>query len=96
VVAVELQGQLIARERELDSRECDIAAWDDVLVAFERALGKVLRECDIGRVWAEAVQQDFFAQACVSGSRSKQLTYLNWTLKECQILLCLQETNLEV
>jgi hypothetical protein len=96
VVAVELQGQLIARERELDSRECDIATWDDVLVAFERALGKVLRECDIGRVWAEAVQQDFFAQACVSGSRSKQLTYLNWTLKECQILLCLQEMNLEV
>jgi hypothetical protein len=33
VVADELQGQLLAQERELDSREGVIAAWEDGLVA---------------------------------------------------------------
>jgi hypothetical protein len=35
-------------------------------------------------------------QARASSFRSKQLTDLNWTLAERQILLCLQETDLEV
>jgi hypothetical protein len=71
VVAVELQGQLLARERELDSREGVITAWEDGLAAFERALGEVMKECCTGHIRAEAVQQDFFAQAHVSYSRSK-------------------------
>jgi hypothetical protein len=37
VEAVELQVQLLARERELDNREDAIAAWEDGLVAFEHA-----------------------------------------------------------
>jgi hypothetical protein len=70
VVAVKLQGQLLARERELDSREGAIATWEDGLVAFECTLGKVHMERDASCVPADAVQQDFFTQACVSSSRS--------------------------
>jgi hypothetical protein len=33
---------------------------------------------------------------CTSSSRSKQFIGLNRTLEECQILLCLQDTDLEV
>jgi hypothetical protein len=55
-VAAELQGKLLARERELDSRESAIATRENGLVAFKRALGKVLTECDAGHVRAEAVQ----------------------------------------
>jgi hypothetical protein len=52
VVAVELQEKLLARERELDSREGAIALWDDGLAAFKHALGKAHTECDAGRVHA--------------------------------------------
>jgi hypothetical protein len=39
-VVIELQEQLFARERELDSRECEVAVWEDGLVASEHALGR--------------------------------------------------------
>jgi hypothetical protein len=42
--AVELQEQLLAWERELESREGAVAAWVDGLVAFERALRRVCME----------------------------------------------------
>jgi hypothetical protein len=70
--------------------------WEDGLVAFECALGEVHTEHDDSRVRAEAVQQDFFAQACASSSRPRQLTNLNRRLEECQILLFLQEMDLKV
>jgi hypothetical protein len=60
-VVIELQEHLFDEERELDSREGAIAAWEDGLVAFECALGKVLKERDASCVQVEAVQQDFFA-----------------------------------
>jgi hypothetical protein len=50
-----LQGQLLTWEMELDSREGATTVWEDGLVAFKCALGKVLTECDTGRVRAEAV-----------------------------------------
>jgi hypothetical protein len=40
-MVVELQEQLLARERELDSREGTLMAWEYGLVAFECALGRV-------------------------------------------------------
>jgi hypothetical protein len=55
VVVVELQGQLLARGRELDSREGAIAMWEDGLMAFECALGKVSAERDASRIRAVAV-----------------------------------------
>jgi hypothetical protein len=39
VVIVELEEQLIARERELDSQEDAIVMWEEGLVALARARG---------------------------------------------------------
>jgi hypothetical protein len=55
VIAVELREQLLAWERELDSREGANTAWGDGLVAFERALGKVRTECDASHAQADAI-----------------------------------------
>jgi hypothetical protein len=41
MVATELQEQLLARERELDSREGAVATWEDGLVTSQRALERV-------------------------------------------------------
>jgi hypothetical protein len=53
-------------------------------------------EHDASRACANAVQRDFFSHAHASSSRSKQLTDLGRALEEHQILLCLQQTYLEV
>jgi hypothetical protein len=50
VVAVELQWSRLAWERELDSREGAITVWEDGLVAFEHAHGKVHTEHDANHV----------------------------------------------
>jgi hypothetical protein len=55
-VEIKLQGQLLAQERELDSREGGIAMWEDGLAALECTLGKVCMEHDTNHVRAEAVQ----------------------------------------
>jgi hypothetical protein len=41
VVVVELLGQLLARERELDSRVGDFMAWEDNLATSECVVGRV-------------------------------------------------------
>jgi hypothetical protein len=53
-VAVELQGQLLARERELGSREGVIPTWEDALAAFVRTLGKVRSKRDASCVRTES------------------------------------------
>jgi hypothetical protein len=63
-VLVELQGQLLARERELDSREGAAVVWEARLVAFACVLREVCVEPDASRVHADAVQRDFF-RPCV-------------------------------
>jgi hypothetical protein len=67
-VVVELQEQLLARERELDSQEGVIVAWEKGLAAFARALREVCVECDDSCARADTVQQDFFSQVCASSS----------------------------
>jgi hypothetical protein len=61
VAAVELREQLHARERELESKEGAIAAWEDGLVAFEHAIGRMCSERDDSHVWAEAAYLDYLA-----------------------------------
>jgi hypothetical protein len=58
-VAIELWEQLLAWERELESREGTITTWEDGLVVFERPLGRVCMECDASHIQAEAAQQDY-------------------------------------
>jgi hypothetical protein len=54
-VAVDLQGKLLARERELNSQEGVIVAWEEGLVAFAHALGEVHVKRDASRADANAV-----------------------------------------
>jgi hypothetical protein len=54
-VTIELQGQLLAKERELDSWKGAITTWEDGLASIKHALGKVLTERDVGRAQAEVV-----------------------------------------
>jgi hypothetical protein len=70
-LVIELQEQLLARERESDSREGTVAMYEDGLLAFERALGMVCMDHDAKHIWAKATQQDFLARTCTSTSRSK-------------------------
>jgi hypothetical protein len=65
-VTVELQGQLLAQERELDSREGDIDAWEEGLAAFAHMLGEVHVERDASHASVDVVQQVFFTQAHAS------------------------------
>jgi hypothetical protein len=55
-VAVKWLEQLLAQEKELDSREGAITTWEDGLVAFACALGDACMECDAKCVQAMAVQ----------------------------------------
>jgi hypothetical protein len=71
VVTVELQGQLLAQERELDSEEGAIVEWEEGLVAFARALEEVCMEHDASHTRVDAIQWDFFTQPCASNSWSK-------------------------
>jgi hypothetical protein len=96
VAAVKLREQLLAWERELESKEGAITAWEDGLAMFEHALGRVCTERDASHIQAKATQQDYLARTCTFCSRSKQLIILSRTLEERQILLCLQEMDLEV
>jgi hypothetical protein len=53
-VAIQLREQLLAGERELESREGAIAAWEDGLAVFEHTLGRVCTEHNASHVQAEA------------------------------------------
>jgi chromosome segregation ATPase len=96
VVAIELREQLLAWERELESREEAIASREDGLAAFEHALERVHMERDVSPIQAEVAHRDYLAQVRTFSSLSKQLISLSRSLEEHQILLCLQETDLEV
>jgi hypothetical protein len=56
VLVIELREQLLARERELHSKEGIITVWEDGLVAFEGSLGSVCTERDARCVQAKAAQ----------------------------------------
>jgi hypothetical protein len=51
----ELWMQLLAQEKEQDSREGTIVAWEEGLVASELALGRACMEHNMERTQAEAI-----------------------------------------
>jgi hypothetical protein len=93
---IELQEQLLARERELDNREGAIVAWGESLTVFARALREVTTECDASRTRAAATLWDYSTQVSASSSQSERLKAFSQMLKECAALLGLQEMDLEV
>jgi hypothetical protein len=70
-VVVELQEQLHAQKRELDSRDGTIIVWEEGLAAFVRTHREVCTKQDASRARVDAIQWDFFTQARASSSRSK-------------------------
>jgi hypothetical protein len=48
-----------------------MVVWEEGLAALAHTLGEERMECDVCCVCADAVQRDFFAQACASSSMSK-------------------------
>jgi hypothetical protein len=54
-VVIELQEQLFARERQLDSREGGIIAWEEGLAAFAHMLREVHVERDASHARADVV-----------------------------------------
>jgi hypothetical protein len=53
-------------------------------------------ECDPVHAQAEAARQDYLARTRAFTSNSKHYVNFNRMLEECEILLSLQETDLEV
>jgi hypothetical protein len=47
VMAIELQDQLVVRERELDTREGTLMTRENGLVAFECTIGRACAESDV-------------------------------------------------
>jgi hypothetical protein len=56
VMAIELQEELLARERGLDDQEVTLLAQEDGLVSSEHTLGLARMACDAERDRAETVQ----------------------------------------
>jgi hypothetical protein len=82
-VITELQEQLLAWDRGLDSRDGAIIAWEERVIAFALSLGEVSAERDASCARVDAVWRDFSTKVCASHSRFGQLTALSrgryWT-----------------
>jgi hypothetical protein len=84
-VVVELQEQLLVRERELDSREGAIVTWEDGLATSKRALGRAGMERNAERAHIEAVRQNSLTRSCTLTSNSKNSINLNQMLEEIDL-----------
>jgi hypothetical protein len=62
VISIELQEQLLAQERELDSREGALVALESDLATSECSLGRACIERDTEGAHAEAIMQDNWAR----------------------------------
>jgi hypothetical protein len=96
-MAVELLEQLLARDKELDSRECAIIVWEDGLAALEHALGRACMERDAERTQAEAAQHrtTLLERVPLPPSPSTPLTSTEFW-RNARSSLPLQKTDLEV
>jgi hypothetical protein len=65
-MVIDLQEQLLVWERELDSRENALIAWEDDLATTERTPGRARKECITECDRTEAVRQDYRARMCAS------------------------------
>jgi hypothetical protein len=88
-VAVELQGQLLAWERELDSNEGAITTWKVGLVALSTPLERLSWSVTL-------VMSELRLSSRTSSPRCASLVPGQRAVEECQILLCLQEMYLLV
>jgi hypothetical protein len=78
-----LQVQLLARERELNSRDGTIVVLEDGLAASECALQRACMERDAKHAQAEAVWQDYLARMHAFTSNSMHSINFGRMLEEC-------------
>jgi hypothetical protein len=90
VLLHELQKQLLARDRNLDNRKGAIIVRGDGLAAYECALGRARRECDVKRAQAEAVWQDYLARMHTFTSNYQRTFKFDQILEERRIFLSLE------
>jgi cysteine sulfinate desulfinase/cysteine desulfurase-like protein len=95
-VIIELQEQLLAQGKELDSREGTVFMWEESLIAFAHVLREASTEHDASRAHVDAVRRDYSAQVSMSSSQSEWHKALGRTLDEHTTLFGLQEMNLEL
>jgi hypothetical protein len=57
-VIVELQEQLLAQERELDSRDGTAITWEESLMTFAHEVSEASAECNAIRACAATTQWD--------------------------------------
>jgi hypothetical protein len=86
-MAVELLEQLLAQERELDSREGILMAQEDGMVASECSLGRVHMECDSECDRAEVVQLDYLARVHTFTAGCRHSLDFGRVLEGCQFFL---------
>jgi hypothetical protein len=67
-VLAKLQEQHLARERELDSREGIVVAWEESLVAFACTLTEVHVGHDAIHVHMDAIWRHYLTQVSASNS----------------------------
>jgi hypothetical protein len=92
----ELQEQLLALERELDSQEGTVVTWEEGLTTFAHVLGEASTEHDASSAHADVIRCDFSDQVRTSSTRSGRHNTLSRIVEECAALPCLQEIDLEV
>jgi hypothetical protein len=92
---IELQEQLLVRERELDEWENALVARENGVVAAERALGRARMECDAEHDRVKAVQQDYWARLRASSIGQRHSMEFDRVPSGRQFTLSVWETNLE-
>jgi hypothetical protein len=92
----ELQVQILARERELDSREGAITTWEDGLAASQRTHGRPCMECNDEHAQAKVVWQNSLIRMHAFTFNSKHSINFNRMLEESQIFLSPHKIDLEL
>jgi hypothetical protein len=95
VMVAELQEQLLVWERELDSQENALMAWEDDLATTKHALGRVCMECNAECDQAEAIRQDYRSRMHASTTDCRYSLDFDRVLRGHQFILIVRETNLE-
>jgi hypothetical protein len=95
VLAVELQEQLFAWERELDTRKGALMAQEDGLAASKCTLGRACMKCGAKCDRARAIRQDYQARIHAFTAGCRRSFDFDWVLEGHQFLLSLKETNIE-
>jgi hypothetical protein len=95
VVIVELQEQLLARERKLDERENTLLAKEHGNVKAERALMRARMECDATLDRARVIKKDYHARLHTSTTGWWFSPEFDRVLSRHRYVLSVQETDLQ-